>query len=66
MFSIVYSVPRGGKREFSFSSSEELYNHVSANAPGLFAGVPKLEDKDYYEKLENMQRRSYRLPELKS
>ena len=63
-FSIRYAIPRGGSHDFSFATAEQLAEHVQANAPGMFAGVPQLDSK-YEENIMKQCRRMYRLPDDK-
>lgn len=65
MFTMVYAIPCGGQRSFSFSSAEALAEHVQANRPKMFAGMPQLSDEKHDEKLADMARRGWYIPQEK-
>lgn len=61
-FGFRYAVPMGKQHNFEFHSASDLYNHVQRNRPGLFAGIPKLEDENYDEKMSQLRSGSYVMP----
>jgi hypothetical protein len=63
MVSIVYSIPCGGRREFTFNCGADLADHVQANRPAMFVGVPKLGDENYADKLAALMFRPYSMPQ---
>ena len=65
MFYIVYAVPRGGKREFSFANPADLAEHVQKNAPVMFAGVPEAFTKDYEESMAKKREYGWKMPNSK-
>jgi len=63
MFTMVYAVPRGGKREFSFAEASDLAEHVQKNAPQMFAGVPEAFTNDYAEKMAKKREYGWKMPD---
>lgn len=63
MVSIVYAIPCGGQREFTFNCGADLAGHVQANRPALFVGVPKPEDEKFVEKMLALMNRPFSMPQ---
>lgn len=61
--SIVYATPVGGKREYRFNHGYEVAQHVSANHPGLFVGVPdtRLTGTEYRNEMKRQRDIGWRM-----